>query len=136
MRVLKPILFFALTLGPALASAAKQPVIGFLMVEAGSHFAEERDSYPYATRVLAKNGFAFGLGEWHAFFGDQASEPRTLDLLRKFNVMVIDTPFDSSILDLGRQRQRAAAAARGAGEVPCGRRRRAPHPAGRALPGR
>jgi hypothetical protein len=35
-----------------------------------------------------------------------------LDLLGKFNVTVIDTPFDSSIMDLGPQRQQTAAAAR------------------------
>ncbi|MGD0039698.1 MAG: hypothetical protein ABSE84_04625, partial [Isosphaeraceae bacterium] len=116
MRVLKHVLPLALTLGSSLACAAKQPVIGFLMVEAGSHFAEERDSYPYATRVLAENGFGFGLGEWQAFFGDQPGESRTLELLGKFNVTVIDTPFDSSIIDLGPQRQHAAAGARGAME--------------------
>ena len=62
MRVLKPILVLCRSAWPALASAAKQPVIGFLMVDASSHFAEERDSYPYAMRVLAKNGFRFRPG--------------------------------------------------------------------------
>jgi hypothetical protein len=114
MKTFKPVLCLVLTFGSALACAAKQPVIGFLMIEAGTRFTEERDSYPYATRVLAKNDFGFGLGEWHAFVGDQASESRTLDLLRKFNVTVIDTPFDSSIMDLRPQRQRTAAAARAA----------------------
>ncbi len=107
------LLFVALTLGSAIAAAAKQPVIGFLMVEADRHFTEERDTYPYATRVLAKHDFGFGLGEWHAFFGNRASQSGALDMLRQFNVTVIDTPFDSSIMDLGPQRQRTAAAARG-----------------------
>ena len=104
-------LVLALALLPALA-LAKPPVVGFLQVDADKYYAEERDTYPYAVRVLAKNDFAFGMAEWHRFFGEQAGEAGTLDLLRRFNVMVIDTPFDSSIMDLGPARQRSAAAAR------------------------
>ena len=106
------ILFACLAMAISLVAAAKDPVVGFLMVDADRYFAEERDSYPYAARVLSKNGFGFGLAEWQRFFGEQASETGTLDLLRQFNVMVIDTPFDNSIMDLGPGRQRSAAAAR------------------------
>ncbi|MFI5380741.1 MAG: hypothetical protein ACHRHE_15690 [Tepidisphaerales bacterium] len=117
MKPLNFILIVALTCAFTSALAAKEPVVGFLMVDADRHFAEERDSYPYATRVLARNGFGFGLGEWGVLFGGRATETRTLDLLRQFNVMVIDTPFDSSITDLGPNRQRTAAAARQALET-------------------
>ncbi|MBI2299282.1 MAG: hypothetical protein HYU66_10140 [Armatimonadetes bacterium] len=105
-----------LLLLPALA-AAKDPVIGFVMVDADRYFAEERDSYPYATRVLAPNGFGFGLAEWRLVFGEQADPRRTLELFRQFNVMVLDTPFDSSIMDLGPERLRTAANARQALEA-------------------
>ncbi|MBM3498743.1 MAG: hypothetical protein FJX74_08735, partial [Armatimonadetes bacterium] len=95
----------------ALAEAQRQPVVGFLLVDADKYFAEEQRFNPYATRVLAPNGFGFGLAEWRVFFGDQADETRTLELLRRFNVMVIDTPFDSSIIEIGPAQERTAAAA-------------------------
>jgi hypothetical protein len=94
------------------APAQRPPVVGFLMVDADKYFAEEQRHNPYATRVLAPNGYGFGLAEWRLFFGDQADETRTLELLRRFSVMVIDTPFDSSIIEIGPAQQRTAAAAR------------------------
>jgi len=97
---------------PSLAHAAGQPVVGFLMVDADKYYAEEQRHNPYAKRVLEPNGFGYGLAEWRVFWGDQASEARTLDLLRQFSVMVIDTPFDSSITEIGPNQQRTAAAAR------------------------
>ena len=111
--MLKNILAMFLAVVPSLA-LARQPVVGFLAVDAERRFAEDRDSNPYAARVLGKNGFRFGLAEWRLFFGQRADEARTLELLRQFNVMVLDTPFDFSIGDLGPDRQRTAAAARGA----------------------
>jgi len=107
----------ALVLASLLRAAAGGPMVGFLMVDAERYDAEERDSYPYAVRVLAPNGFGFGLGEWHQFFGDRVSSEGTLGLLRQFHVTVIDTPFDSSIMDLGPERQRTAAVARQALEA-------------------
>jgi len=96
---------------PALAVAQRQPVVGFLLVDADKYFAEEQRFNPYATRVLAPNGFGFGLAEWHDFFGARADETRTLELLRRFNVIVIDTPFDSSIIEIGPAQEKTAAAA-------------------------
>lgn len=98
-------------------SAADTPVVGFLRVDAERYFAEERDAYPYAVRVLRPNGFGFGLGEWHQFFGKRVSPAATLDLLRQFHVTVIDTPFDCSITDLGPARRQTAATARQALET-------------------
>jgi hypothetical protein len=112
MKTLGNMLVIAWLFASALTLQAKEPMIGFLMVDADRYFAEERDSYPYAARVLANRGMGFGLAEWRMFFGDQAGETGTLELLRQFNVMVVDTPTDYSIMDLGPGRQRTAAAAR------------------------
>jgi hypothetical protein len=57
MKTLGSILVIAWFFASVLALAAKEPVIGFLMPDADRYFAEERDSYPYAARVLAKNDF-------------------------------------------------------------------------------
>ena len=111
--MLKNVLVIVLAVAPSLAFA-KEPIVGFLMTDGERRFAEERESNPYAARVLRKNGFRFGLTEWRMFFGERADEARTLELLRQFNVMVLDTPFDFSIMDLGPDKQRTAAAARGA----------------------
>ncbi len=112
MRMIQNVIVAVIALSYLPLTVAEEPVVGFLMVDADRYYAEERDSYPYATRVLTPNGFRFGLAEWRQFFGDQANEHGTLELLRQFNVMVVDTPFDFSIMDLGPQRQRSAAAAR------------------------
>ena len=101
-----------LLLTPMLGFAAKAPVVGFLRVDADKYYAEEQRYSPFANRVLAPHGFGFGLAEWRLFFGLRADPVRTLDLLRKFSVMVIDTPFDVSITEIGDSRRRAAAAAR------------------------
>jgi hypothetical protein len=99
---------------PALLLAAKAPVIGFIAVDAEKYFAEEQRYSPYATRVLYPHGFGFGMGEYQLVFGPQANAQRTYDMLRQFNVTVIDTPFDHSITELGAARQAQAAAARAA----------------------
>lgn len=109
--------FFSLGLGlGALSSlpagAQKNPVAGFLTVDADQYYAEERESHPYGTRVLLKQGFGFGLLEWRQLFGDRADKQRTLEALRRFNVCMIDTPFDTSITEIGPRQQRSAAAAR------------------------
>ncbi|PJB63022.1 MAG: hypothetical protein CO095_17300, partial [Armatimonadetes bacterium CG_4_9_14_3_um_filter_58_7] len=75
---------------PLATCAAKAPVVGFIIVDADKYFAEEQRYNPFAKRVLEPNGFGFGLAEWMQFWGDQANENATLDLLRKFNVMVVD----------------------------------------------
>jgi len=46
-----------------------KPVVGFVRVDAAKYFAEEQRWSPYGTRVLAKNGFRFGLYEWRTLFG-------------------------------------------------------------------
>jgi len=97
---------------PLATCAAKAPVVGFIIVDADKYFAEEQRYNPFAKRVLEPNGFGFGLAEWMQFWGDQANENATLDLLRKFNVMVVDTPFDNSFTEIGPAKQRSAAAAR------------------------
>lgn len=97
--------------------AAKPPVVGFLRIDADKYFAEEQRYNPYATRVLAPNGIGFGLAEWQVFFGDQTEPTRTLNLLRQFNVMVIDTPFDFSIRELGDKERKTAGIARQALET-------------------
>ncbi|HEY3417660.1 MAG TPA: hypothetical protein VGM23_12315, partial [Armatimonadota bacterium] len=104
-------LFLFLALLPLLA-CAKAPVIGFIAVDAEKYFAEEQRSSPFATRVLYKNNLGFGMGEYTLLFGAQANAQRTYDMLRQFNVTVIDTPFDHSITELGPARQAQAAAAR------------------------
>lgn len=106
------LLLWPLALLPAVTCAAKAPVVGFLMVDADKYFAEEQRYNPYALRVLAPNGFGFGLAEWQQFFGDQVDPARTLELLRKFNVMVVDTPFDFSITQIGEAESRRASVAR------------------------
>ncbi len=117
MKMIQSVILAVMALSYLSLAIAREPVVGFLMVDADRYYAEERDSYPYATRVLTPNGFRFGLAEWRKFFGDQANERGTLELLRRFNVMVVDTPFDFSIMDLGPQRQRTAATARQAMEA-------------------
>ncbi|MHB9026735.1 MAG: hypothetical protein ACYC7E_21600 [Armatimonadota bacterium] len=104
-------LFVLLALLPALV-VAKAPVIGFIAVDAMKYFAEDQRYAPYPTRVLYKNGLGFGMGEYQVLFGPQANEQRTYDMLRQFNVTVIDTPFDHSITEIGPGRQAQAAAAR------------------------
>ncbi len=105
------LLMLLLSLAPVTALAAA-PVVGFLLVDAEKYFAEEQRYHPYATRVLRPNGFEFGLAEWHRFYGQQAEETRTLNLLRQFNVMVIDTPFDFSITEIGDEQRRIAGTSR------------------------
>ena len=101
----------------AAAALAKPPVIGFVRVDADKYFAEDQRHHPYATRVLRPNGFEFGLAEWRLIFGDQADPQRTLELYRRFNVVVLDNPFDMSIVDLGAENRAHAAAARAAPEA-------------------
>ncbi|HEY3397895.1 MAG TPA: hypothetical protein VGM19_09595 [Armatimonadota bacterium] len=105
-------LLFLLLASLALPAVAQPPVIGFIAIDAGKYYAEEQRYSPFATRVLYKNDFGFGMGEYELLFGAQANEQRTYDMLRQFNVTVIDTPFDHSITELGRARQAQAAAAR------------------------
>lgn len=105
------LLLVLLSLVPMTAVRAA-PVVGFLLVDADKYFAEEQRYHPYATRVLRPNGFEFGLAEWHRFYGQQAQEAATLDLLRQFNVMVLDTPFDFSITEIGDEQLRIAGEAR------------------------
>ncbi len=93
---------------------AQPPVIGFISIDAEKYFAEEQRYSPYATRVLYKNGLGFGMGEYWLLFGPLANEQGTYDMLRQFNVTVIDTPFDHSITELGPARQTQAATARAA----------------------
>jgi len=92
-------------------SALAAPVIGFLRVDAEKYFAEEQRYNPYATRALAPNGMGFGLAEWRTMYFDSNSD-RILKMLREFNVMVIDTPFDDSINQIGATEKANAAAAR------------------------
>ncbi len=99
------------------ARAADAPVVGFLRVDADKYFAEEQNHDPFAKRVLAPNGFGFGLAEWREFWGGRAEPSRTLDLLRQFNVVVIDTPFDRSIREVGKNQRQTAAVARQALEA-------------------
>ena len=94
------------------ADADLKPVVGFVRVDAAKYFAEEQRRSPYGTRVLAKNGFRFGLYEWRTLFGVPTTEQRVYDLLRQFNVAVIDVPYENSIMDLGPERRKAAAEAR------------------------
>ena len=96
--------------------AADKPVVGFLRVDAAKYFAEEQRYNPYATRVLAPAGLGFGLADWRTMYYDSDSG-RILKMLREFNVMVIDTPFDDSINELGANERKNAAAARQALEA-------------------
>ena len=93
-------------------ATGRRPVVGFMMVDAAKYFAEEQKHSPYGTRVLAKSGFGFGLFEYTTLFGVPASEQAVYDMLRQFNVAVIDSPFQHSIMDLGPARVKACAAAR------------------------
>jgi len=113
--VIRPFLPVAL-LTCALAGAADRPVVGFLRVDAAKYYAEEQSTHPYGTRVLAPAGLAFGFGEWRTMYYD-ANPDRILAMLRGFNVLVMDTPFDDSIRDLGGNRPQTAAAARRALEA-------------------
>jgi len=112
-------LLLALTvpLLPVGALAAGAPVVGFLKVDADKYFAEEQGHNPFATRVLEPNGFGFGLAEWQEFWGRRAEPTRALDLLRQFNVVVLDTPFDFSIRELGAEERTSAGTARQALET-------------------
>jgi hypothetical protein len=84
-----------LTTVAALSAKAQSPsIVGFLTVDAEQYDAEERETHPYGTRVLLKNGFEFGLLEWRRLFGDQADNQQTLEMLRRLNVCMLDTPFD------------------------------------------
>ena len=110
--MLKNILAIFLAVVPSLAFA-KEPVVGFLTTDAERRFAEDRDSNPYAARVLKQTVFA---SAWPSGIGSSESGPKgraDFEMLRQFNVMVLDTPFDFSIMDLGPEKQRTAAAARG-----------------------
>jgi hypothetical protein len=98
------------------AFAQKPSVVGFLRVDAAKYYVEEQTTHPYGTRVLAPSGMAFGFAEWRTFYHD-TNPDRILKLLREFNVMVVDTPFDDSIGDLGGDKPRTAAAARKALEA-------------------
>ena len=100
----------------ALGTAMAAPVVGFLRVDAAKYFAEEQRYNPYATRVLAPNGMGFGLAEWRTMYFDSNSD-RILKMLREFNVMVLDTPFDDSINQIGATEEANAAAARKALEA-------------------
>ena len=94
------------------ADTDPKPVVGFVRVDAAKYFAEEQRWSPYGTRVLAKNGIRFGLYEWRTLFGVPTSAQRVYDLLRQFNVAVIDVPYENSIMDLGPERRKAAAEVR------------------------
>jgi len=93
-------------------AAERKPVVGFMRVDALKYFAEESKYSPYGTRVLAPNGLRFGLFEWRTLCGVPTTEAKVYDMLRQFNVAVIDMPYDRSIMDLGPARRQAAAAAR------------------------
>ena len=108
----RPLLALLLLFSASLAAADKPPVVGFLMVDADKYFAEEQRYNAYATRMLGPNGFGFGLAEWQQFFGARAQETPTLALLRQFNVMALDTPFDFSITEIGDREKHSAAEAR------------------------
>lgn len=105
-----------LWLATTLALAQKPPVVGLLRVDAAKYFAEEQRYNPFATRVLGPNGFGFGLAEWRTMYYD-SNPNRIQKMLEQFNVMVLDTPFDDSIRDLGGDRPATAAAARKALEA-------------------
>ena len=80
MRTLDSILVIAWFFASALALAAKEPVIGFLMPDADRYFAEERDSYPYATRRAGQERFRFRPGRVAAILrrpGQRARAPWT-----------------------------------------------------------
>ncbi len=105
-------LVFLLLAALPLPASAQGPVIGFIAVDAEKYYAEEQRYSPFATRVLYPNDLRFGMGEFRLLFGELANEQRTYDMLRQFNVTVIDTPFDHSITEIGPGRQAQAAAAR------------------------
>ncbi len=100
----------------AFAHAADKPVVGFLRVDAAKYYAEEQTTHPYGTRALAPNGLAFGFGEWRTMYYD-ANADRILKMLRQFNVLVMDTPFDDSINQIEAHEKATAAAARQALEA-------------------
>jgi len=100
----------------AFAHAADKPVVGFLRVDAAKYYAEEQTTHPYGTRALAPSGLAFGFAEWRTMYYD-ANADRILKMLREFNVIVMDTPFDDSINQVEANEKATAAAARKALEA-------------------
>lgn len=113
---MRRLVWLCLLLTATCAFAQKAPVVGLLRVDAAKYFAEEQRYNPFATRVLGPNNLGFGLAEWRTMYYDSNAD-RILQMLRQFNVMVIDTPFDDSINAIGDKEKATAAAARKALEA-------------------